>query len=497
VPTPTTKGGCAPVFVLGEVARFDHVMPGEHQTPPTPGPSLRAGQVVAGSYRIERLLGTGGMAAVWEATSLRTGKRVALKAILHAGGPGGAAGAEMLRREARTAGRVNHPNVVNTYDVVEHEGSICVVMERLDGESLASYLGRKGRLGVEEAAMLLLPAMRGVAAAHAMGVIHRDLKPRNIFVCLGSDGRILTTKVLDFGISVVSERAWSAPLAAQVLPTHGTPAYMSPEHIQGLADIDARADVYGFGVVFFEVLTGQLPFSGEPGPELLRRILTEPAPRLSSVREDLPPVIVAIVAKALAKEPRDRYTSLEPFITAIEDEILPPSPLPRSMTPLGGVPLYALPEARSRVANPVVQATQTNEPSGSHDASDTREMAAVPAQTEARSASRRIVIIRTAGEAAQPATASPPAASAPAPSAPTKLEATPPRSLRRLVVGLAMFGGMLALVAWLAFPGVPDLTSEPEPEPRAAGLGGSPDGGGPAWPSAFARGGAPSNDAGP
>jgi hypothetical protein len=461
-------------------------MPGEHQSPRASGASLRSGQVVAGSYRIERQLGQGGMAAVWEATSLRTGKRVALKAILNAAGAGGAAGAEMLRREARAAGRVNHPNVVNIYDVVDHEGSICIVMERLDGESLASYLGRKGRLGVDEAATLLLPAMRGVAAANAMGVIHRDLKPRNIFICLGADGRILTTKVLDFGISVVSERAWSVPSAAQVLPTHGTPAYMSPEHIQGLADIDARADVYGFGVVFFEVLTGQLPFAGEPGPDLLRRILTEPAPRLSSVRPDLPPVIVTIVAKALAKEPRDRFASLEAFITDIEDELLPPSPLPRAMTPMAGVPLYALAELRSGVAAPVVQQPLRNEVSGPRDAGDTREMVAVSPQVEPRTASRRVVVIRNAGEPQQTAAAE----------GGEVRDGKPSQSPARRAAGVAMFGVILAVVAWLAFPGVPDLqsVSPPEPVPRSSGF--SPDGGGRAWPSAFERGSRPAIDAG-
>ncbi len=168
---------------------------------------------MGGSYHIDRLIGKGGMAAVWEATNQRTGKRVALKAILNASG-NGAAAADMLRREALAASRVNHPNVVNIYDVIEHAGLTCIVMEMLDGEPLSAHLGRKGYLAVEEAATLLLPAMRGVAAANAMGVIHRDLKPKNIFICLGSDGRMLTTKVLDFGISVVMEKARGSMLAA-------------------------------------------------------------------------------------------------------------------------------------------------------------------------------------------------------------------------------------------------------------------------------------------
>ena len=442
-------------------------MAGEEQPQANPGATLREGQVVGGSYRIERLIGKGGMAAVWEATNQRTGKRLALKAILNASTAGGAAAAEMLRREAVAASRVNHPNVVNIYDVVDHQGLICIAMEMLDGEPLSAYLGRKGYLGFEEAATLLLPAMRGVAAANAMGVIHRDLKPQNIFICLGADGRMLTTKVLDFGISVVMEKARGLLPAAQALPTHGTPAYMSPEHIQGLADIDARADVYGFGVLFFEALTGQLPFLGEPGPELLLRILKDPAPRVTLFRPNLPPPIVAIVERAMAKAPRDRFPGLEPFIAAIEDQLLPPSPLPRALTPMAGVPLYSLVEPRAGVEDPVVQAAARNEASGPHAAADTKELFALPRETEERTASRRIVVISTDAEtsrAVDPATA---AASS----------TTEPRSLAGRVTAVAIFGLVLALVAWLAFPNPPELRGDelpitPAPRPRLVADGG-------------------------
>ena len=450
-------GGCGTFFVLGDSSRETPVMAGEEQTPPDLGTTLREGQVVGGNYRIDRLIGKGGMAAVWEATNQRTGKRIALKAILNASGSGAAA-AEMLRREALAASRVNHPNVVNIYDVIEHGGLTCIVMEILDGEPLSAHLGRKGYLGIEEAATLLLPAMRGVAAANALGVIHRDLKPQNIFICLGSDGRILTTKVLDFGISVVMEKARGSLLAAQVLPTHGTPAYMSPEHIQGLADIDARADVYGFGVLFFEALTGQLPFLGEPGPDLLMRIINDPAPKLTLFRPDLPAPIVAIVERAMAKVPQDRFPGLEPFIAAIEDHLLPPSPLPRALTPMAGVPLFSLSEPRSGVADPAVQVMHRSEPSAPGDAADTKELFAVPRETPGggRTASRRIVTLAADGKT-------------PAIPSPASPEASPaheaPRPWVRRAASFAMFGGALLLVAWLAFPNLP-LSSDIE-EPAA------------------------------
>ena len=419
-------------------------MTGKKKTKGTKDAGLQPGQIVGGNYRIDRLIGRGGMAAVWEATNQRTGKRVAIKAILGASASGAAA-ADMLRREALAASRVNHPNVVNIYDVVDHEGLTCIVMEMLDGEPLGAYIARKGYLGVEEAATLLLPAMRGVAAANAMGVIHRDLKPQNIFICIGSDGRLLTTKVLDFGISVVMEKALGSTLAAQVIPTHGTPAYMSPEHIQGLADIDGRADVYGFGVLFFEALTGQLPFLGEPGQELLMRIVKEPAPRVTLFRPDLPAPIVAIVERAMAKDPKDRFPGLDPFIDALEDQLLPPSQLPRSLTPMAGVPLFSQVEQRSGVADNAAQAAN---PSGPRNPTDTKELFTVPRETEGgeRTASRKVVIIQPAAEASPGVNQ--------AVTAPVLAFRHP---FAKRVGSLVMFAAMLLIVAWLAFPNVPNL----------------------------------------
>jgi len=145
------------------------------------------------------------MAAVWAGTNERTGKRVALKVILQSMATTEDA-QRLFHSEALAASRVNHPNVVTIFDVIDHEGMTCIVMEFLDGEPLSSYIARKGALSVSEATALLLPAMRGVAAAHAKDVIHRDLKPQNIFLCIGPDGRVVTSKVLDFGISIMLER---------------------------------------------------------------------------------------------------------------------------------------------------------------------------------------------------------------------------------------------------------------------------------------------------
>ena len=324
---------------------------------------LRAGQLVDGKYRAERLLGEGGMAAVWAGTNERTGKRVALKVILRSLATTKEAQG-LFHSEAMAASRVNHPNVVTVFDVIEHEGMPCIVMELLDGEPLGSYIAFRGFLTVNEATMVLLPAMRGVAAAHAQGVIHRDLKPQNIFICIGPDGRVVTTKVLDFGISVMMERVMDRSAEPAPALAMGTPAYMSPEHLMGSARIDERADVYGFGILLYESLTGQMPFPGPPGPELFQRILNEPPPPLAQLRPDLPPGLIRIIEIAMAKKPSDRYANLNLLLASIEDELAPATPVPRPITPSVGVPEYILRERTGRNSSSAVQAVVQHEPSG-------------------------------------------------------------------------------------------------------------------------------------
>jgi serine/threonine-protein kinase len=284
---------------------------------------LRPGQIVGGQYQIDRLVGQGAMTAVWAGTNQHTGKRVALKVILRSLSATWDA-QNHFRSEALAACRVNHPNVASVFDVIEHEGMACIVMELLEGESLASRIARKGFLSLDEAAALLLPAMRGVAAANAQGVIHRGLKPQNIFVCIGPDGRIVTTKVLDFGISIIAERVLEPSPGPVPVLAMGTPAYLSPEYILGAAHIDGRADVYGFGVLLYEALTGQLPFPGEPGPAVFERVLHKPAPPVTLFRPDLPAGLARIIETAMAKDPALRFADLSLMVGALEDELMLP-----------------------------------------------------------------------------------------------------------------------------------------------------------------------------
>jgi serine/threonine-protein kinase len=324
---------------------------------------LQAGQLVGERYRVEHLLGQGGMAAVWAGTNERTGKHVALKVILRSLAKTSLAQG-LFHSEVLAASLVNHPNVVTVFDVIEHEGMACIVMELLEGEPLGNYIARKGFLGVNEATMLLLPAMRGVAAANAQGVIHRDLKPQNIFICMEPDGRIVTTKVLDFGISVMVERGMDP--SADPVSAMGTPAYMSPEHILGVAQIDARADVYGFGVLLYEALTGETPFPGEPSPALFDRVLYKAPVPLRVTRPELPPGLVRIIEKAMAKDREQRFSDVNLMVLAIEDELMPATPAPRLLTPYAGVPIHAGREPASGSHAAVVETVLRKEPSGQH-----------------------------------------------------------------------------------------------------------------------------------
>jgi eukaryotic-like serine/threonine-protein kinase len=302
---------------------------------------LSPGQVVGGKYRVERLLAEGGMAAVWAGTNERTGKQVALKVILpiFARVP---EAMELFRREALAASTVNHPNVVNIFDVIEHEGMTCIVMELLEGETLEAYLREHGPVDLTEATALLLPAMRGVAAANARGVVHRDLKPGNLFLCKDPQGRLLTTKVLDFGISMSAERFVDLASVSGAQPVRfGTPAYMAPEDIEYPNTVDGRTDVYGFGVLLFEVLAGKVPFPGEPSQELLTRILEEDPPRIAGHRSDLPSVVQDILDRTLAKDPGDRFPDVDHLIRVMEDHLLPRLPLPSSLSPIAGTALLS------------------------------------------------------------------------------------------------------------------------------------------------------------
>jgi serine/threonine-protein kinase len=274
----------------------------------------RPGEILADKYRIEALLGRGGMGAVFRATHVVSEKPVAIKWMLRS-----AADERAYRRfvrEARVTGRIDHPNVVDVYDIGRQDNTGYLVMELLHGESLRERLAH-ARPSVAECIDLLLPAMRGVSAAHAAGVIHRDLKPDNIFLCKGPDGSAREAKVLDFGISAMLVAQGNESTLTNDGTLIGTPAYMSPEQVSNGHPIDARADVYAFGVILFEMLAGTLPYAASSYSALILAIATQPPRNLLELRPDVPAGLARVVLRALEKRKEDRYESVDHLSSAL------------------------------------------------------------------------------------------------------------------------------------------------------------------------------------
>ncbi len=261
-----------------------------------------------GKYSIVRPIGSGGMAAVFEALDVNLHKRVALK-VLH---PWLALRLDVVQRfvlEARAASRFAHPHVVAISDIDSLEGVPFMAMDLLEGEQLADVLDRGGPLALERLADVLLPVFSAVAAAHEAGVLHRDLKPENIFLKRLKRGE--HPVLLDFGISKFTTGGPAQPLTAagEVL---GTPPYMSPEQVlHGMSRFDARSDQYALGVVLYECATGKLPFHDFPNIDALMVAITKGgAPPPSALRPGLPPAFDAVVARAMDLSPEARFASV-------------------------------------------------------------------------------------------------------------------------------------------------------------------------------------------
>jgi serine/threonine protein kinase len=277
------------------------------------------GELLGGCYLVCKTLGRGGMGVVLEAQNQRTGKRVAIKWMSSsAGGDVHASAIARFRREARVVAEIDHVNVVNVYDVGERDGTPFLVMELLRGETLRAKLAR-GPLSWEEARELMLGITRGVQAVHRAGVVHRDLKPDNIFLCSDGQGPAIT-KVLDFGVAAMRKGldAGSASL------THtgailGTPAYMALEQLKG-EEIDARADVYALGVMLYEMVTGALPFNARTVADFAVLQATEQPVRPSRYRRNLRGPREQLLLRALARRPDDRHQEVGAFARALETD---------------------------------------------------------------------------------------------------------------------------------------------------------------------------------
>jgi serine/threonine-protein kinase len=275
---------------------------------------VKEGDVLAGKYRVDRVLGVGGMGIVVQATHTVLNDRVALKFLLPELLENEATAARFLR-EAQATVRIKSPHVARVTDVGKLEnGAPYMVMEFLEGRDLGRVL-EDGPLDVETAILYLLQACEAVAAAHASGVIHRDIKPANLFLTQGPDQRPVL-KVLDFGISKIANRDGVGSLT-QTHTAMGSPLYMSPEQMRSAKSVDARTDVWSLGIVLYEMLTGTLPFMADTMPQLCALILETEPPSLKDAVPDLPEGLDEAVRKAIARNVDDRYQDIAEFALAV------------------------------------------------------------------------------------------------------------------------------------------------------------------------------------
>jgi serine/threonine-protein kinase len=286
---------------------------------------VREGDVLAGRYRVERVLAMGGMGIVVAARHVQLNQRVAVKVLTHQA-DSSQANARFLT-EAKASALLRSDHVVHVSDVgTLDNGKPFMVMELLDGEDLSQVLESEGKLPIEQAVDYVLQACEGLAEAHAARIVHRDLKPGNLFRVRKKDGSELI-KVLDFGVSkALSQDVRAEGTVTTTDAVFGSPLYMSPEQMTSATKADERSDIWSLGVVLYELLTRRMPFDAESMAGLAVRIATDPPDRLLTVLPDAPPELEAVIMKCLEKKPEARYQDIAELASDLE----PFSPTSRS-----------------------------------------------------------------------------------------------------------------------------------------------------------------------
>ncbi len=297
--SPKPSGGASPALDKTATA------PGAGRASPPISTSLEPGQVLAQRYRVQRLLGKGGMGAVYLADDEVLGELVALKVISSAFSADEAAMASRFRREAAAARKVSSPSVIRIHDLGEaRPGLLYLSMEYFAGRTLTELIAQRGVVPLKDAQDMIVQIGAGLEAAHQAGVIHRDLKPSNVLV--GERGMI---KIIDFGLATTTVGDGLTATGAML----GTPHYMAPEQVRG-KPIDARTDVYAFGALAYHLVCGRPPFIGDNPIAIGFAHLSEPVTSPRQLRRDVSSALDAAIVAALAKAPEDRPSSAKAFV---------------------------------------------------------------------------------------------------------------------------------------------------------------------------------------
>ena len=278
---------------------------------------LAAGDVIAGKFRLERLVGRGGMGSVWAARHVQLGMPVALKFIETEEGADVVDARARFEREARAAGQLRSPHVVQILDHGIDGDRPYIAMELLEGEDLGERLRRDGRVGVAAMAKILTQSAKALRRAHDAGIIHRDLKPGNVFLARFDDDEVV--KILDFGVAKI-QRAGSLDghQGTQTGIIFGSPSYMSPEQVRGVRAIDHRSDLWSLAVIAFRGVTGVKPFTAASIGEMVIKLCIDPIPVATHLAPDLPPEIDGFFARAFARDPDQRFASAPEMAAAFE-----------------------------------------------------------------------------------------------------------------------------------------------------------------------------------
>jgi serine/threonine-protein kinase len=323
---------------------------------------ISPGDMLDGRYRIERIIGEGGMGVVVSAVHVQLRVPVAIKFLRPAKAGNAEVNARFLR-EARACAHLKNEHIVRVMDFGVFENGLPVlVMEYLEGRDLAAVLAQDGPLAVDEAIDYMLQVAEALAEAHARGIVHRDLKPSNLFLTRHSDGAPLV-KVLDFGVSKVIASNAEAMASTDITGGHamlGSPAYMSPEQIAASPDVDHRADLWALGAILYELLTATMPFAKDNVVSMLAAVINDDAPKLRDRRPDVPEPIADTVERCLAKSPDQRC----PDVLAFAEGIIAANPTPKRKLACERIASLLRTVPRLEEDRPSTRPSQVTDPAG-------------------------------------------------------------------------------------------------------------------------------------